>query len=145
MTPDRPPLLAAFITVLAASVLAACGPRVPDSIRIGVAQPLSGPSAARGMDLVNGAKLAAAELNAANFKIAGKPVKIEIVAMDDKADKEEAKKVAQAMVDQKVVAVIGHLSSDVTEAVIPVYKSGNVPQLFTSSAAELTKLSEGNG
>ena len=74
------------------------------------------------MDLVNGAKLAAADLNAANYKVAGKSVRIEIVAVDDKANAEEAKKVAQALVDQKVVAVIGHLSSDVTEATIPVYR-----------------------
>ena len=130
--------------MLVGALLAACGPRIPATIEIGVAQPLSGPSAARGQDLVNGAKLAAADLNASGFKIAGKPVKIEIVAMDDKADKEEAKKVAQAMVDRKVVAVLGHLSSDITEAVIPVYKAGNVPQLFTSSAAELTGLGQGN-
>jgi len=127
-----------------ASLLSACGPRVPDTITIGVAQPMSGPSAARGMDIVNGAKLAAAELTASGYKIAGKPVRIEIAAVDDKADKEEAKKVAQALVDQKVVAVIGHLSSDVTETVIPIYKGGNVPQLFTSSAAELTALGQGN-
>jgi branched-chain amino acid transport system substrate-binding protein len=144
MTSARSPLFVASMAVLLGWLLAACGPRVPDTIKIGVAQPLSGPSAARGQDLVNGAKLAAVDLNAANFKVAGKPVRIEIVAMDDKADKDEAKKVAQAMVEQKVTAVIGHLSSDVTEAVIPVYRNGNVPQLFTSSAAELTKLGEGN-
>jgi branched-chain amino acid transport system substrate-binding protein len=132
------------IALLSAWALSACGPNIPSTIKIGVAQPLSGPSAARGQDLLNGAKLAAAELNAAGYKIAGKPVQIEIVAMDDKADKEEAKKVAQALVDQKVTAVIGHLSSDVTQEVIPIYKSGNVPQLFTSSAAELTKLGQGN-
>jgi branched-chain amino acid transport system substrate-binding protein len=130
--------------VVIASLLGACGPRVPDTIKIGVAQPLSGPSAARGQDLVNGAMLAAADLNAARYKVAGKPVQIEIVAMDDKADKEEAKKVAHAMVEQKVVAVIGHLSSDVTEAVVPIYSTANVPQLFTSSAADLTKLGAGN-
>lgn len=132
------------MAVLSAWMLVACGPNIPDTIKIGVAQPLSGSSAARGQDLLNGVKLAAAELNASGYKIAGKPVRIEIVAMDDKADKEEAKKVAQALVDQKVTVVIGHLSSDVTEAVIPVYKSGDVPQLFTSSAAELTKLGAGN-
>ena len=103
------------MAVLVGSLLAACGPRIPETITIGVAQPLSGPSAARGQDLVNGAKLAAADLNASHYKIAGKQVRIEIVAMDDKADKEEAKKVAQALVDRKVTAVIGHLSSDVTE------------------------------
>jgi len=137
-------LLRASIAALVGALLAACGPRIPETITIGVAQPLSGPSAARGQDLVNGAKLAAADLNASRFRIAGKPVRIEIVAIDDKADKEEAKKVAQKLVDQKVTAVIGHLSSDVTEAVVPIYRSGNVPQLFTSSAAELTKLGEGN-
>ena len=139
----RPPVRL-LLALLAGLLLAACGPRIPETITIGVAQPLSGPSAARGQDLVNGAKLAAADLNAAKYRIAGKPVRIEIVAIDDKADKEEAKKVAQTLVDQKVIAVIGHLSSDVTEAVIPVYRSGNVPQLFTSSAAELTKLGQGN-
>ena len=126
------------------ALLCACGPRIPATITIGVAQPLSGPSAARGQDIVNGAKLAAADLNAAGFKVAGKPVMIEIVAVDDKADKEEAKKVAQGLVDQKVTAVIGHLSSDVTEAVVPIYRSGNVPQFFTSSATELTRLGQGN-
>ena len=139
-----PALLFRASMAAVASLLVACGPRIPETITIGVAQPLSGPSAARGQDLVNGAKLAAADLNASRYRIAGKPVKIEIVAIDDKADKEEAKKVAQTLVDQKVTAVIGHLSSDVTEAVIPIYRSGNVPQLFTSSAAELTKLGGGN-
>src|SRR3979411_2049530 len=88
--------------------------------------------------------LAAADLNAAHYKIGGKPVRIEIVAVDDKADPAEAKKVAEALVAQKVTAVIGHLSSDVTEAVIPIYKRGDVPELFTSTAAELTSLGEGN-
>ncbi|HEY3634155.1 MAG TPA: branched-chain amino acid ABC transporter substrate-binding protein [Caldimonas sp.] len=134
----------AFAATLLCLLATACGPRIPATIEIGVAQPLSGPSAARGQDLVNGATLAAADLNASGYKIAGKPVRFEIVPMDDKADKEEAKKVAQALVDRKVAAVIGHLSSDITEVVIPIYSSGNVPQLFTSSAAELTKLGKGN-
>jgi branched-chain amino acid transport system substrate-binding protein len=144
MTSPRSPLFGASMALLVGWLVSACGPRIPATITIGVAQPLSGPSAARGQDIVNGAELAAADLNASGYKIAGKPVRIKIAAMDDKADKEQAKKVAQALVDQKVTAVIGHLSSDVTEVVIPVYKSGNVPQLFTSSAAELTKLGQGN-
>lgn len=125
-------------------LLSGCGPSVPATVKIGVAQPLSGPSADRGQDLVNGVKLAVKELNASGFKIAGKPVTLEVVALDDKGEHETAKKVAQQLVDQKVVAVLGHLSSDVTEATLPIYKQGNVPQLFTSSAAELTKLGNGN-
>lgn len=127
-----------------AGALVACGPRIPDTLKIGVAEPLSGPSAARGQDVVNGAKLAAADINASGYKIAGKPVRIEIVAMDDKADKEEAKKVAEALIQQGVTAVIGHLSSDITEAVIPIYAKANIPQMFTSTAVELTALGQGN-
>lgn len=127
-----------------ACLLAACGPNIPDTVKIGVAQPLTGPSGARGLDIVNGAKLAAADLNAAGYRIAGKPVKIEIVAIDDKADKEEARKAAEALVAQGVTAVIGHLSSDITESVIPIYAKANIPQLFTSTAVELTALGQGN-
>ncbi|MDQ6684117.1 MAG: branched-chain amino acid ABC transporter substrate-binding protein [Pseudomonadota bacterium] len=138
----RPSLLAFGVSL--ATLLTACGPSIPDSIQIGVAQPLSGPSAARGQDLLNGAQLAADDLNAAGYKIGGKPVRIVIVAKDDKADKETAKKVAQELVDLKVTAVIGHLNSDITEVAIPVYKAGNIPEFFTSSATELTKLGDGN-
>lgn len=126
------------------AMLAGCGPSIPSSIKIGVAQPISGPSADRGQDLVNGVNLAVKEINAAGFKVAGKPVTIEVVVVDDKAEISTAKQVAQQLVDQKVAAVIGHLSSETTEATIPIYKQAKIPQLFTSSAVELSKLGEGN-
>jgi len=133
------------LLVLAAAVgLSACGPKIPDTLTIAVAQPLSGPQAGRGKDLLDGAKLAIDEINKAGFKIAGKPVTLELVSVDDKADVAEAKKVAQDLVNQKVFAVLGHLSSDITEATIPIYKQGDVVQLFTSSAADLTRQGEGN-
>jgi branched-chain amino acid transport system substrate-binding protein len=132
------------LLIAAATALSACGPKIPDTLTIAVAQPLSGPQAARGKDLLDGAKLAIDEINKNGFKIAGKPVTLELVSVDDKADPTVAKTVAQDLVDRKVFAVLGHLSSDITEATIPIYKQGNVVQLFTSSAAELTKLGEGN-
>jgi branched-chain amino acid transport system substrate-binding protein len=133
-----------LLVLAAAAVLSACAPQIPDTVTIAVAQPLSGPQAGRGQDLLNGAKLAIDEINKAGYKIAGKPVTLELISVDDKADPAEAKKVAQELVDRKVFAVLGHLSSDITEATIPIYKQGNVVQLFTSSAAELTKQGEGN-
>jgi branched-chain amino acid transport system substrate-binding protein len=139
----RTPSSTLFVLAVAA-VLSACAPQIPDTVTIAVAQPLSGPQAGRGQDLLNGAKLAIDELNKAGYKIAGKTVTLELVSVDDKADPAEAKKVAQELVDRKVFAVLGHLSSDITEATIPIYKQGNVVQLFTSSAAELTKQGQGN-
>jgi branched-chain amino acid transport system substrate-binding protein len=136
--------LNSLFVLAAAAALSACGPKIPDTLTIAVAQPLSGPQAGRGKDLLDGAKLAVDELNKAGFKIGGKPVTLELVSVDDKAEVATAKKVAQDLVDQKVFLVLGHLSSDITEATIPIYKAGDVVQLFTSSAAELTKLGEGN-
>jgi branched-chain amino acid transport system substrate-binding protein len=133
-----------LFVLAAAAALSACGPKIPDTLTIAVAQPLSGPQMGRGKDLLDGAKLAVDEINKAGFKIAGKSVTLELVSVDDKADKAVAQKVAQDLVDQKVFAVIGHLSSDITEATIPIYKQGDVVQLFTSSATELTKLGDGN-
>ena len=134
----------AIFLIAATTALSACGPRIPETLTIAVAQPLSGPSAARGQDLLNGAKLAIDEINKTGFKIAGKPVTLELVSADDKADPAEAKKTAESLVERKVFAVLGHLSSDVTEATIPIYKQGDVIQIFTSSASELTKQGEGN-
>jgi isoquinoline 1-oxidoreductase beta subunit len=78
-----------LFVLAAAAALSACGPQIPATLTIAVAQPLSGPSAARGQDLVNGAKLAIDELNKAGFKIAGKPVK----RLDSAADKVTGKQV----------------------------------------------------
>jgi len=133
-----------LLALASAAALSACAPQIPDTLTIAVAQPLSGPQAGRGQDLLNGAKLAIDELNKNGYKIAGKPVTLELISVDDKADPAEAKKVAQDLVDKQVFAVLGHLSSDITEATIPIYKQGNVVQLFTSSAADLTKQGEGN-
>jgi len=142
MTPFNRPT--AICLIAASAALSACGPRIPETLTIAVAQPLSGPSAARGQDLLNGAKLAIDEINKSGFKIAGKPVTLELVSADDKADPAEAKKAAESLVERKVFAVLGHLSSDVTEGTIPIYRQGDVIQIFTSSASELTKQGEGN-
>ena len=50
------------MAVSALLVLTGCS-KVPDTIKIGVAQPLSGPLGALGQDLLNGVNLAVAELN----------------------------------------------------------------------------------
>src|SRR6185503_4936197 len=139
----RKPLNSLFV-LAAATALSACGPKIPETLTIAVAQPLTGPQAGRGKDLLDGAKLAIDEINKSGFKIAGKPVTLELVSADDKADPAEAKNAAQSLVERKVFAVLGHLSSDVTEATIPIYRQGDVIQIFTSSASELTKQGEGN-
>ena len=125
--------------VAGAALLAGCD-RTPDTLKIGVAQPLSGNLAALGQDLLNGVQLAADELNKEGFKIKGKTVKIEIVAMDDKANAATGKEVAQKLVDAGVVAVIGNLNSGVSIEAAPIYGAHNIAQLAISTNPKFTQL-----
>ena len=112
----------------------------PSTIKIGVAQPLSGNLAALGQDLLNGVKLAVDELNKEGFKIKGKPVTIEVVAMDDRSDPVAGVDVAKQMVAAGVVAVIGNLNSGVSIPAAPVYGAANIAQLAISTNPKFTQL-----
>jgi branched-chain amino acid transport system substrate-binding protein len=127
-----------------AVALVACAPSIPETVKIGVAVTTSGPPGPRGQDLLNGALLAAKQLNDEGFKINGKPVKIEIVAKDDKGDIEVVKTVAQELVNEGVHAVIGHINTAENQAAIPIYASKGLPHFFTSSNRSLMSLGVGN-
>jgi branched-chain amino acid transport system substrate-binding protein len=114
--------------------------RTPATVKIGVAQPLSGNLSALGQDMLNGVKLAVDDLNKSGFKIKGQPVTLEVVAVDDKANAATGKVVAQQLVDAGVVAVIGHLNSGVSIEAAPIYASQNIPQLAISTKPEFTRL-----
>lgn len=133
-------LLLRIATLALGSLLIAGCDRTPDTIKIGVAQPLSGALGPLGKDLTNGVQLAINELNKEGFKLNGKVVTLEMVAMDDKANAEEGVKVAQQLVDAGVVAVIGHLNSGVSIAAAPVYAAKGIAQLAISSNPKFTEL-----
>ncbi|MFO1336736.1 MAG: branched-chain amino acid ABC transporter substrate-binding protein [Burkholderiaceae bacterium] len=124
----------------AMAALAGCHPGVPDTIKIGVAQPLSGPLKDLGQDMVDGTKMAIDDLNKEGLKVDGKTVKLELVTADDKADAETGKAAARTLVDAGVVAVIGHLNSGVSIAAAPIYAEKMIPQLAISTKPEYTKL-----
>lgn len=86
--------LALLPTLVGAAILSGCS-KVPDTIKIGVAQPLGGPLGALGQDLLNGVNLAVQELNRDGYTVDGKRVTLEVVAVDDKADAATGKTVAQ--------------------------------------------------
>ena len=123
----------------AGGLLTGCS-NIPDSIKIGVAQPLSGPLSALGKDLLNGVQLAVNELNKANFSIEGKRVTLEVMSVDDKADAATGKAVAQQLVDAGVVAVVGHLNSGVSIETAPVYAAAGIAQIAISTNPKFTQL-----
>lgn len=122
-----------------ATGLAACS-RISDIVRIGVAQPLSGPLAALGTDMLNGVKLAIGELNQTGVKIDDRRVTLELLSADDKADPEAGRVAAQHLIDGGAAAVIGHLNSGVSIAAAPLYAKHMIPQLAISTKPEFTQL-----
>jgi branched-chain amino acid transport system substrate-binding protein len=126
--------------LLGAAVLLQGCDSTPSTLKIGVAQPLTGNLAPQGQDLLNGVRLAVDELNKEGFKIKGKPVTLEIVAVDDRANADTGKVVAQQLVDAGVVAVIGHLNSGVSIAAAPIYAEKHIAQLAISTNPKFTAL-----
>ena len=65
---------------------------------------------------------------------------IEIVVEDDRGDPDEARRVAERLVEQDVVAVVGGYNSDATEAAAEVYDEAGLLQITPSATA--TRLTE---
>jgi branched-chain amino acid transport system substrate-binding protein len=109
-------------------------------VKIGHVAPLTGGIAHLGKDNENGARLAIEEANAARIRIGGKPVTFSLVAEDDQADPKVGTTVAQKLVDQKVVGVVGHLNSGTSIPASPIYNGAGIPVI--SGSATNPKLTE---
>jgi branched-chain amino acid transport system substrate-binding protein len=104
-----------------------------DTVRIGLEAPLSGDQSTIGEGMLNGAELAAIQLNADNG-IDGKDV--EIVAIDDAADPETGVDAAEAAIDEGLDGVVGPYNSGVGIETLPLYvDDGLVPFRLTSDDA----------
>lgn len=69
-------------------------------VKIGYSGPLSGGAALYGKNVLDGMQMAAAEINAAGFEVAGKKYKLEIVGLDDKYNPSETAINAQRLVQE---------------------------------------------
>jgi branched-chain amino acid transport system substrate-binding protein len=128
----------AMLLVLMA-VLSGCASKTEEAsvIKIGAMGPETGDYSMYGISVVNGAKLAAKEINAAGG-ING--AQIEIVDYDSKGDKTEAVNAYNRMRDQDgVVAVVGGTFSGTTLAVKEIAVGDNMPVLSpTATNGEVT-------
>jgi branched-chain amino acid transport system substrate-binding protein len=102
-------------------------------VKIGHVAPLTGNIAHHGKDTENGARLAVEEINAKGLTIGGKRITLEFDAQDDAADPRMATQVAQKLVDDKVVAVVGHLNSGTSIPASRIYSEAGIVQISPSS------------
>jgi len=98
-------------------------------IKIGVVLPLSGGFEIYGNLGVRGAKMAVAEINAAGGVLGGRP--LELIIEDNKTDPKTAvEKAKKLILRNKVVAVMGPVSSAARDAMTPVAEKYKTPLLY---------------
>lgn len=129
-------LLAAVAIAAAMTGVTATG-ALAQTIKIGVNEPLTGPFAASGTYVVNGAKIAADEINAKGGVLGNK---IELVIEDNKSNSTEAAAVAEKLITRdKVPVMMGAWGSSLTLAVMPKLMEYKVPMVVeTSSSGKIT-------
>jgi branched-chain amino acid transport system substrate-binding protein len=104
------------------------------TIKIGVNQPLTGPVAASGNFVVNGARIAADEINAKGGVLGAK---LELVIEDNKSNPTEAVAAAEKLiVRDKVPVMMGAWSSTYTLAVMPKLMEYKVPMVVETSSSD---------
>jgi branched-chain amino acid transport system substrate-binding protein len=123
------PITAAAIAYAAGST----GAFADEVVKIGHVAPLTGGIAHLGKDNENGARLAIEEINAKGLTIGGQKITLELDAQDDAADPRQATQVAQKLVDDKVVAVVGHLNSGTTIPASKIYSDAGIVQISPSA------------
>jgi branched-chain amino acid transport system substrate-binding protein len=124
-----------YATCLALALLG--GGAHAQTIKIGVNEPLTGAFAASGTYVVNGAKIAADEINAKGG-VLGK--KIELIIEDNKSNPMEAAAVAEKLITlDKTPVMMGAWGSSLTLAVMPKLVDYETPMIVeTSSASKIT-------
>lgn len=120
---------AVTVLVATASVVAAgcassggsSGSSGTGTVTIGAETGLTGATQAVGVPQLNGIKLAIDQINSAGgFTVGGKKYKIKLVAEDDTSVPTVGVEVVQKLINQNVHFLLGVLSSDVTQAYLPI-------------------------
>ncbi|MDI6901560.1 MAG: branched-chain amino acid ABC transporter substrate-binding protein [Anaerosomatales bacterium] len=104
-----------------------------ETIKIGVHTSLTGGLADYGFAAAEALKIAAEDFS--GFEVDGTTYEIELVIKDDKGEPAEAPIVAQQLVDEGVIGVIGCLTSGNTNASLPIYQSAGIPVISGSATA----------
>ncbi|WP_373321175.1 branched-chain amino acid ABC transporter substrate-binding protein [Paraburkholderia flagellata] len=127
--------------VMGTSLLGLClgTARAQEVVTVGAANPLTGSLAAMGKDAENGARLAVEEINASGLTIGGRPVTLKLEGKDDAADPRTATTVAQSLVDDNIVAIIGHLNSGASIPASKIYSGSGIVQISTATNPAYTQ------
>ncbi len=119
----------AVVVVVIGAALAGCQ-QAPTTIKVGLAAVQSGADAQIGATMLYGSQIAIDEWNAKGG-VLGK--QIETISLDDEGNPQKAVTIAHNLVDDGVVAVIGHLNSNCTIPASIVYNDAKIIQITPGS------------
>ncbi|MGH7748261.1 MAG: branched-chain amino acid ABC transporter substrate-binding protein, partial [Candidatus Dormibacteria bacterium] len=137
-TPHRMRGIATMIAAFALVGSAAAGSAASGTIKIGVPVPLSGSYASAGEDILNGAKLAADDINR---KGGINGMKIEIVSADDACDAQTAAQAADKLIAEGVTAAAGGYCSSASLPELSVFHKQGIPYVMDASTnPQLTEM-----
>lgn len=106
-----------------------------ETIKIALVTDLSGPIAAMGLDIQQGAEIALMEFNEAGG-VEG--FEAEFIVEDDRCSPDEGTLVANRVVSNpEIVAVVGHICSGATIAASDLYEEARIPMMSPSATATL--------
>src|SRR5476649_595436 len=103
------------------------------TVLIGHAAPLTGGMAQHGKDTENGAMLAIEEINSKGLVVGSQKIVLKLDSQDDAGDPRAATQVAQKLVDEGIVGVVGHLNSGTSIAASKIYSDANVVEISPSA------------
>jgi len=104
-------------------LITGCNRQNENVVRIGAAGPMTGDQSKMGVDLRNSVELAVAEWNEKGGLL-GK--KIVLLSADDQADPKQAVSIANKLINQKVVAIVGHWNSSCSIPASKYYQDANI-------------------
>jgi len=104
-------------------LMAGCTRQDENVIRLGAAGPMTGDQSKMGVDLRNSVELAVAEWNEKGG-VLGK--KIVLLSADDQADPKQAVSIANKLINQKAVALVGHWNSSCSIPASKYYQDANI-------------------
>ncbi len=114
-----------LISAVAAAAMLASPAFAADPIKIGVSGPFTGGSAAMGVSMRDGVKLATDEINKAGG-VMGRP--IQLIERDDEAKNELGVQIAQELINkERVVATVGFINTGVSLASQRFYQEAEIP------------------
>jgi ABC-type branched-subunit amino acid transport system substrate-binding protein len=112
--------------------LSACAASTQPVVKIGLVAPFEGRYRPLGYEAIYAARLAIREINARGGLNGHR---IELVALDDRGEPEKAITAARQLVlDPQVVAVVGHLRPDSSDAAMKIYCEAGLPVIVIESA-----------